>query len=187
MTRPRGPIAPTRTGIAIAAIVAVIALITTLLSGCSRGADVAEVTVTAGSATVTLPAALSCISPAGATELSCVGSDNDDTAPHLAISPGTPLTIEVPQKVGATPWVVVFSYLDANGVKQGDRTAVFPPKKQYSYRLTPPTGAQLTRVEVQSLTAAPGDDGGIKFPATGTWVLVIDPIGGASRTSRQDD
>lgn len=135
-----------------------------------------------------LPAALSCISPAGATQLSCAGSDNDDTAPHLAISPGTPLTVEVPQKVGDTPWVIVFSYIDSKGAAQGDRTAVFAPKEKYSFRLVPPAGAQLTRVEVQSLTAAPGSDGGIEFPATGTWVLVVDPVGGGSaRTSGQAD
>ncbi|MEO7126813.1 MAG: DUF2771 family protein [Nakamurella sp.] len=185
MSKHRLLIALARTKSTVAVLIAVIALSTILLAGCSRDANVAGVTVTVGSTAVTLPAAASCISLAGATELSCAGSDNDDAAPHLAISPGTPLTIEVPSKVGDTPWVVVFSYVDTHGTKQGDRTAVFPPKKQYSYRLTPPAGAQLTRVEVQSLTAAPRADGGIEFPAIGTWVLVIDPIGGASPTSGQ--
>jgi hypothetical protein len=151
-----------------------------LLAACSKGASVSGVTVTAGSASVTLPAAMSCISPSGGTELSCAGGENDDGAPHLAISPGTPLTIDVPQKVGDTPWVVVFSYVDAQGETQGDRTTVFSPGEHYSYRLTPPAGAQLTRVEVQSLTAAPAAGGGVEFPAVGTWVMVVDPVGGAA-------
>jgi hypothetical protein len=166
----------------IAVIVAAL-LAVALLAGCSGGASVRSVTVTAGSVSVTLPAALSCFSPQGGTAMSCAGGDNDDAAPHLAVAPGTPLTIDVPKTVGDTPWVVVFSYIDAAGKQQGDRTAVFPPKKQYSYRLQPPQGAQLTRVEVQSLTAAPGQDGGIEFPAVGTWVLVVDPVGqGAAAT-----
>jgi hypothetical protein len=135
---------------------------------------------------VTLPAALSCYSPSGGTALTCAGGENDDNAPHLAISPGTPLTIDVPKKVGDTPWVVVFSYVDANGNTQGDRTGVFPPQEQYRYRLVPPAGAQLTRVEVQSLTAAPAKDGGVAFPAVGTWVLVVDPVGGATPSGRRD-
>lgn len=160
-------------------LLAVVAVIGLLASGCSAGASVSDVTVTVGAASVTLPAALSCFGPAGSTELSCAGGENDDGAPHLAISPGTPLTIDVPQKVGDTPWVVVFSYVDAEGQEQGDRTPVFSPGKQYSYRLAPPAGAQLTRVEVQSLTAAPGKDGGVEFPAIGSWVLVVDPVGSA--------
>ncbi len=167
-------------------LLTILALIGLLAAGCSAGASVSEVTVTAGSASVTLPAALSCYSPGGGTELTCAGGENDDKAPHLAISPGTPLTIDVPTKVGDTPWVVVFSYVDAHGDTQGDRTGVFPPKEQYSYRLVPPAGAQLTRVEVQSLTAAPGKDGGVEFPAIGTWVLVIDQVGDATTSGQPD-
>jgi hypothetical protein len=153
------------------------------VAGCSSGSDVSKVTVTAGSATVVLPAALSCVSVTGATALSCAGGDNDATAPHLTVAPGTPLTVQVPTSVGNTPWVIVFSYTDSNGKQQGDRTAVFPPQQRYSYQLTPPAGAQMTRLEVQSLTAAPAPSGGVDFPAIGTWVLLIDPIGGAPTTS----
>lgn len=168
-------------------LLAILAVIGLLAAGCSRGASVSEVTVTVGATSVTLPAALSCYSPTGGTALDCAGGENDDSAPHLAIAPGTPLTVDVPTKVGDTPWVVVFSYIDANGEAQGDRTGVFPPKEHYSYRLVPPAGAQLSRVEVQSLTAAPGKDGGVEFPAIGTWVLVVDPVGGAAATSGTAD
>lgn len=153
-------------------------LIALLAAGCSAGSSVDQVTVKAGTASVVLPAALSCYTPKGATTMSCAGGENDDHAPHLALAPGTPVTVEVPQSVGDTPWVIVFSYVDAAGKAQGDRTAVFAPKKQYSFVLTPPAGAQLTRLEVQSLTASPGADGGIEFPATGSWVLLVDPVGG---------
>ncbi|OJV23224.1 MAG: hypothetical protein BGO26_09925 [Actinobacteria bacterium 69-20] len=160
-------------------IMALAIVLLVALSACAGGGDVTQVTVTAGPATIALPAALSCVSPRGATTLSCAGGDNDKTAPHLALAPGTPLTVQVPTAVGNTPWVIVFSYVDAQGKQQGDRTAVFPPKKQFSYRLTPPSGAQMTRLEVQSLTAAPGPDGGVEFPAVGSWVLIIDPVGGS--------
>lgn len=166
--RPVGPVA------------AVLAVLLLAVSACAASASVTKVTVQAGSKTVTLPAALSCVSPTGATALTCAGGENDDGAPHLALAPGTPLTVSVPDSVGNTPWVIVFSYIDAKGEQQGDRTAVFPPKKQFSYRLTPPAGAQLTRLEVQSLTAAPAPSGGIEFPAVGSWVLLIDPIGGSA-------
>lgn len=145
-----------------------------LVAACSRGPDVTDVTVTVGETAVVLPAALTCITPTGATELACAGGDNDDEAPHLAVAPGTPLTISVPRSVGDTPWVVVFSYTDAAGQPQGDRTAVFSPEQHYTYQLTPPDGAQLHRLEVQSLTAAPGNDGGIEFPVVGSWVLLVD-------------
>lgn len=169
-----------------ALLLALALLVALVAAACSRGASVSEVTVTVGASSVTLPAALTCISPAGGSELSCAGGENDDNAPHLAISPGTPLTIEVPKKVGDTPWVVVFSYIDAAGEAQGDRTAVFSPGAEYSYRLTPPAGAQLTRVEVQSLTAAPATDGGVEFPAVGTWVLIVDPVGGTTPSAASD-
>lgn len=167
-----------------AVAVALAAVLAAVLSvaGCSGGSTVTAVTVTAGPASVTLPAALSCVTPRGATALTCAGGENDSAAPHLALAAGTPLTVRVPPSVGSTPWVIVFSYTDAQGRPQGDRTAVFPPKQRFSYHLTPPAGAQLTRLEVQSLTAAPGADGGVDFPAVGTWVLIVDPVGGVSGT-----
>ena len=145
-----------------------------LLAACSPSASVQKVTVRAGSVTVTLPTALSCAGPTGATALTCHGGEDDADAPHLTLAPGTPLDVSVPQDVGDTPWVIVFSYLDAKGKTQGDRTPVFAAKEKYSYHLTPPKGAQMTRLEVQSLIAAQGPDGGVEFPAVRTWVLVID-------------
>ena len=145
-----------------------------LLAGCSHGASVTTVTVSAGKVTVTLPVALSCTGPTGATKLTCSGGENDDNAPHLSLAPGTPLDVNVPTDVGDTPWVIVFSYVDAKGKAQGDRTPVFAAKARYSYHLTPPAGAQLTRLEVQSLIAAQAPGGGVDFPAVRTWVLLID-------------
>lgn len=160
-----------RTGAACCTLlVAVLAL----LAGCSRGASVTEVTVKAGPVTVTLPVALSCAGPTGATTLTCSGGENDGNAPHLTLAPGTPLDVEVPTDVGNTPWVIVLSYIDAKGKAQGDRTPVFAAKARFSYHLIPPAGAQLTRLEVQSLIAAQAAGGGVDFPAVRTWVLLID-------------
>lgn len=149
----------------------------TLIAGCASSGHVQQVTVTAGSATVTLPAALTCATTPDGSGLMCDDGENDDDAPHLRLAPGTPLDISVPTAVGDTPWVIVFAYRDAKGAAQKDRTAVFPAKDRYSYHLTPPSGAQLTRLEVQSLYAAPATDGSLEFPAVQTWVLVIDPAG----------
>lgn len=159
---------------AMAAVAAALALVS-----CSAGDDpaaVEEVTVTAAGTSVTLPAAISCIAPAGANELSCVGGDNDDTAPHLAVGPDVPLEVAVPPAVADTPWVIVFSYIDADGVQQGDRTRVFPAGEEDAFTLTLPAGAQLTRLEVQSLfVSQDGGTGEITFPAIGTWVLLVGP------------
>lgn len=151
-------------------------LAVTALTGCGADATVDEVTVSVGGVSVTLPPALSCFGPTGADQVTCAGGENDDDAPHLALAGATPLTVEVPAAVGDTPWVIVFAYTDADGEPQGDRTAVFPAAERYSYQLTPPAGAQLTRLEVQSLTAAPVEGGGVEFPAVGTWVLLFDPV-----------
>lgn len=168
--RLRRPLAP--------ALTAVLCLGVLLgLTACSSDEPTDAVTVTAGESSLALPAALSCYAPTGSTELSCAGGENDDAAPHLALAPGTPLTVTVSRTVSDTPWVIVFASIDAQGQAQSDRTKVFAPKTQTSYRLEPGPGVQLTRLEVQSLTAAPSDNGGVEFPAIGTWVLVIDPPG----------
>jgi hypothetical protein len=158
-----------------------------LLAGCSGGdSDVSKVTVQAGPVTVTLPVALSCSPSTGSenaagpttstapTELTCSGGQTDAGAPHLPLAPGTPVDVSVPKAVGDTPWVIVFTYLDAKGAKQGDRSPVFPAGQRFSYHLQPPAGVQLTRLEVQSLIAAQAPGGGVEFPAVRTWVLVID-------------
>lgn len=177
MTSPSAP----RTPVAAARLLRALVLIATalaVLAGCSHGSSVSQVTVTAGATTVTLPVAMSCTGPTGATALTCSGDESGSGAPHLKLAPGTPVDVAVPKAVGDTPWVIVFSYVDAAGKKQGDRTSVFPAKQRFSYHLQPPKGAQLTRLEVQSLIVAPAPDGGVEFPAVRSWVLVVDPISG---------
>lgn len=151
-----------------------LAVAAVIIGGCARGGSVDKVTVTAGDSVVTLPAALSCYAPPGSSEMTCAGGENDDAAPHLAVSPGAAVEVAVPAAVGDTPWVIVFTSIDQDGTQNSDRTAVFPPKERFSYTLEPGPGVQLTRLEVQSLTAAPAADGGVEFPAIGTWVLIID-------------
>lgn len=150
-----------------------------LAAGCSADSGVDKVTVSAGSASITVPAALSCSQTSNDKGMLCDDPQTDAKAPHLHLAPGTPLTIRVPKAVGDTPWVVVFSYTDKGGTERGDRTPVFAPKKKFDYTLTPPKGAQLTRLEVQSLYATPTPSGGVEFPAVKTWVLLIDPISDA--------
>lgn len=187
--RPRPPAADdvsrARWGVVALLVAAVLAL-----AGCSGGgSEVSAVTVTAGPVTVTLPVALSCSSSTGSAgasttaatpssaprELTCSGGETDEGAPHLQLAPGTPVDVSVPKAVGDTPWVIAFAYQDKAGAKQADRSPVFAAGQQFSYHLQPPAGAQLTRLEVQSLIAAQAPGGGVEFPAVRTWVLVIDP------------
>lgn len=157
-------------------VLPLLAVLLLLVAGCSRGAPaVQQVTVRAGTVSVTLPIAMSCSGPTGATALTCTGGETDKGAPHLRLAPGTPLDIDVPKDLGDTPWVVAFTYTDSAGQKKGDRSPVFAAGEQFSYHLQPPAGAQLTRLEVQSLIAAQAPSGGVEFPAVATWVLVIDP------------
>ncbi|HET8590306.1 MAG TPA: DUF2771 family protein [Nakamurella sp.] len=181
-------------------VVALLMAAVLALAGCSGGgSDVSAVTVTAGPVTVTLPVALSCSSSTGSAgpsssstgsagtsttaatrssaprELTCSGGETDEGAPHLQLAPGTPVDVSVPKAVGDTPWVIAFAYQDKAGAKQADRSPVFAAGQQFSYHLQPPAGAQLTRLEVQSLIAAQAPGGGVEFPAVRTWVLVIDP------------
>lgn len=165
-----------------AALVLLAAILGLGLTACSSDGPTDAVTVTVGETSVILPAALSCYAPSGGTELACAGGENDDAAPHLTLAAGTPVTVTVSRAVSDTPWVIVFASVDAQGQAQSDRTAVFAPTKQTSYRLDPGAGVQLTRLEVQSLTAAPSDSGGVEFPAIGTWVLVIDPAAGTAQS-----
>ncbi len=162
----------------IRALAVALALLLALV-GCSRDSGVDQVTVEAGPTSITVPTALSCSTTPDGGGMLCDGGETDDDAPHLSLGPGTPLTVKVPEKVGDTPWVIVFSYTDADGDTHGDRTSVFPPKDRYSYHLETPKGAQLTRLEVQSLYATPGQDGQVEFPAVQTWVVVVDPLTGS--------
>ena len=134
--------------------------------------------MTAGQTSVTVRAALWCTtddSDAADPALTCSGGEDDSGAPHLKMARGAPLDVKVPQEVSSAPWVIVFAYNDTSGAAHGDRTQVFAPNAQVDYTLQPPTGAQLTRVEVQVLTAAPATGGGVEYPATQTWVLLVDP------------
>lgn len=160
---------------------AVIACLVATLSGCGSGrgdgssaTSQGEVAVTVGDQTVPLPPALACFQPTKGSDISCAGGEDDDAAPHLVIPPGEPVQIDVAASVQEKPWVVVISYIDGDGQQQGDRTGIFPPDTASSYLLQLGDADQLQRIEVQTLTAAPTQDGSYEFPATGTWVLVVD-------------
>lgn len=150
-------------------------LIVGLLTACSEGADQAgtrmtgDVTVTIGTTTAELQQQMACWVDDAGDALNCAAVSG--TAPEVALTPGTALDVDVSDRVGNAPWVLVFQYLDDSGDAQNGRTSVFPAGERFSYRLVPPPHAQLTRLEVQTLTVAPTDDGGVDFPATGSWAI----------------
>jgi hypothetical protein len=93
----------------------------------------------------------------------------------LAVPPGTPLRVEVPEEVAEAPWLVVFTYRDAGGEQVDERSPLFAPgqRSDYVVELADPA-ARLLTAEVQQLGAPPqanAETGEIEFPARATWVL----------------
>lgn len=146
------------------------------LVACSSGPDVDDVTVTAGGQDIVIPAALMCYQPGENEDLRCAGGEVSDTTPRISLEAGSPIQVQVPQQVGSMPWLVLFAYTDSEGVEQGERSQLFEANTTWEYEITPEIGAELTRLEVQTLTAAPGAAGGVEFPVVGSWVLLIDTI-----------
>lgn len=103
---------------------------------------------------------------------------NDGAAPvDLAVPPGTPLLITVPDQIAETPWQVVFTYRDASGAPVDERSEVFAPDERRDYSLALPTPAdRLLTAQVQQYGPPPvanPETGGIDFPIRASWVLTV--------------
>jgi hypothetical protein len=106
--------------------------------------------------------------------------DKDEGAQaKLKVPPGTPVTINVPQDVAASPWSVVIQYRTAGGEQKDPETvATFVPNEKHDYTVTPPaSGGQLQTVEIkqagakQDPNAASGD---IQLLARAVWSLQVE-------------
>jgi hypothetical protein len=143
-----------------------LAAVLLLAAGC--GADPPQVTFTAAGTTVTARPAQYC-------DLKLADCSADATAPvQLAVPPGTPLQVAVPDEVSQAPWHVVFSYRDAGGQQVDARSPVLT-NKQHDYTLTLPAPAdRLLTAQVQQFGPAPQineQTGEVEFPVRGSWVL----------------
>ena len=143
-----------------------LAAVLLLAAGC--GADPPQVTFTAAGTTVTARPAQYC-------DLKLADCSADATAPvQLAVPPGTPLQVAVPDDVSQAPWHVVFSYRDAGG-RQVDARSPVLTNKQHDYTLTLPAPAdRLLTAQVQQFGPAPQineQTGEVEFPVRGSWVL----------------
>ena len=143
-----------------------LAAVLLLAAGC--GADPPQVTFTAAGTTVTARPAQYC-------DLKLADCSADATAPvQLAVPPGTPLQVAVPDDVSQAPWHVVFSYRDAGG-RQVDARSPVLTNKQHDYTLTLPEAAdRLLTAQVQQFGPAPQineQTGEVEFPVRGSWVL----------------
>ena len=143
-----------------------LAAVLLLAAGC--GADPPQVTFTAAGTTVTARPAQYC-------DLKLADCSADATAPvQLAVPPGTPLQVAVPDDVSQAPWHVVFSYRDAGGQQVDARSPVLT-NKQHDYTLTLPEAAdRLLTAQVQQFGPAPQineQTGEVEFPVRGSWVL----------------
>jgi len=147
-----------------------LAAVLLLAAGC--GADPPQVTFTAAGTTVTARPAQYC-------DLKLADCSADATAPvQLAVPPGTPLQVAVPDDVSQAPWHVVFSYRDAGGQQVDARSPVLA-NKQHDYTLTLPEAAdRLITAQVQQFGPAPQineQTGEVEFPVRGSWVLNTTP------------
>jgi len=147
-----------------------LAAVLLLAAGC--GADPPQVTFTAAGTTVTARPAQYC-------DLKLADCSADATAPvQLAVPPGTPLQVAVPDDVSQAPWHVVFSYRDAGG-RQVDARSPVLTNKQHDYTLTLPEAAdRLITAQVQQFGPAPQineQTGEVEFPVRGSWVLNTTP------------
>jgi hypothetical protein len=143
-----------------------LAAVLLIAAGC--GADPPQVTFTAAGTTVTARPAQYC-------DLKLADCSADATAPvQLAVPPGTPLQVAVPDEVSQAPWHVVFSYRDAGGQQVDARSPVLT-NKQHDYTLTLPEAAdRLLTAQVQQFGPAPQineQTGEVEFPVRGSWVL----------------
>ncbi|HEX7658920.1 MAG TPA: DUF2771 family protein [Pseudonocardiaceae bacterium] len=98
---------------------------------------------------------------------------NASVLARLAVPAGGPLQISVPPRVAATPWLVAFTYRQANGQTAQGRSALFPAGQRYAYTLTMPTGAdRLETVEVDQVGAALSmDQNGYELYVRAVWDL----------------
>jgi hypothetical protein len=138
-----------------------------IIAACGGGDQPPTVTFAAGSATITAKPAQYC-------DVKATSCTNDADAPvQLAVPPGTPLKVTVPEAISSTPWQVVFSYRDATGAQQDERTSVFAPNARTDTTIALDPGARLITAQVQQFGPAPqaSADGGVDFPIRGAWVL----------------
>ena len=143
-----------------------VAAVLLLAAGCGTGSP--QVTFAAGGTTVTARAAPYC-------DLKLADCTADADAPvRLAVPPGTPLQVTVPDDVSAAPWHVVFSYRDVTGQQIDARSPVLA-KKEHGYTLTLPEAAdRLITAQVQQFGPAPRIDeqtGEVEFPVRGSWIV----------------
>ena len=137
-----------------------------LAAGC--GTDPPQVTFAVGGTTVSARPAQYC--DIKLTEC----TDDGDAAVRLAVPPGTPVRVAVPDEVAQAPWHVVFSYRDRTGQQVDARSPVLAAK-QHDYTLTLPEPAdRLITAQVQQFGPAPQineQSGEVEFPVRGSWVL----------------
>ncbi|HEY2206768.1 MAG TPA: DUF2771 family protein [Pseudonocardia sp.] len=103
-------------------------------------------------------------------------ANHPESVIKLAVPPGQPLRISVPDQIASTPWHVVFSYRSPGSDTALDgRSPVFPPHQRRDYALTlPDPGDQLLTAQVQQFGGGqPTLDaqGEPSFPVRGSWVL----------------
>ena len=107
--------------------------------------------------------------------VNCDDSPSEDVV-RLSVGPGRPVQINVPGAIGHAPWAVYFRYRDQSGTLADGRTEIFSDNR-LAYTLEPfSTDDQLLYVEVQSgFILMGGQQSGVDFAVTKSWLLLIDP------------
>ncbi len=137
-----------------------------LVAGCGGDAP-PEVTFAAGDATAVAAPTQYC-------EDDFVTCSNDAAAPvDLAVPPGTPLVVSVPEAVQETPWQLVFTYRNGADELVDERSTVLVDQPGYTLEL--PADARLITAQVQQYGPPPvinRDTGEAEFPIRSSWVLL---------------
>ena len=109
--------------------------------------------------------------------MNCTNAPEEEIE-RLSLRPGDPVQINVPGKVGDSPWAVYFRYLDKDGELQDGRSEIFTDGR-LAYTLQPFTEQdQLVYVEVRGgLVLIAGEQSGVDYAFSQSWLLLIEPVG----------
>jgi hypothetical protein len=147
----------------------VAALLVFLTAACGAEGSPPEVTFAAGQASVVAGPTQFC-------DIDLTDCTSDPAAPvELAVPPGTPLLVDVPEPVSETPWHIVFTYRDEAEQQVNGRSPLFAAGERGEFTLElPAPNDQLLEAQVQQFGPAPvlnQESGTLEFPTRSSWVL----------------